>query len=120
MDFLTRVRVEQGDQVQKSRSSREWADAQEMPAVGAKKLPLDGRSCGFCKNDKGLKLPLWRMDVPRREESCRGVSGQKYCKQALLAARVARSSVYCQWNTAVERPPRGFVGRDSVGVFLLA
>ncbi|KAJ1180600.1 hypothetical protein NDU88_005821 [Pleurodeles waltl] len=44
MDFQTRVPVEQGDQVQKSRPSREWADAQEMPAVGAKKLLLGSRS----------------------------------------------------------------------------
>ncbi|KAJ1215314.1 hypothetical protein NDU88_002923 [Pleurodeles waltl] len=29
------------------------------------------------------------MDVPRREEACRGVPTQKDCKQALLAARVA-------------------------------
>ncbi|KAJ1154865.1 hypothetical protein NDU88_007608 [Pleurodeles waltl] len=50
VDFRTRVPVEQEDQVQESRQSREWADAQEMPAEGAKKLPPDGRSCGFCKN----------------------------------------------------------------------
>ncbi|KAJ1153057.1 hypothetical protein NDU88_005824 [Pleurodeles waltl] len=31
-----------------------------------------------------------------------------------------RGGVYRQWNTAVERPLRGFVCRDSMGVFLLA
>ncbi|KAJ1209796.1 hypothetical protein NDU88_005169 [Pleurodeles waltl] len=31
-----------------------------------------------------------------------------------------RSGVYRQWNSAVERPLRGFVGRNSMGVFLLA
>ncbi|KAJ1104308.1 hypothetical protein NDU88_001720 [Pleurodeles waltl] len=31
-----------------------------------------------------------------------------------------RGGVYRQWNTVVERPLRGFVGRDSMGVFLLA
>ncbi|KAJ1146916.1 hypothetical protein NDU88_013168 [Pleurodeles waltl] len=84
-----RVPVEQGDQVQESRQSRDWTDAQEMPAEGAKELPLDGRSCGFCKNEEGLKLPLWRMDVSRREEACRGVPTQKDRKQALQAARLA-------------------------------
>ncbi|KAJ1180200.1 hypothetical protein NDU88_005422 [Pleurodeles waltl] len=43
--------------------------------------------------------------------------GQYRCHRLL---GTMRGDVYRRWNTAVERPPRGFVGRDSVGVFLLA
>ncbi|KAJ1116150.1 hypothetical protein NDU88_004369 [Pleurodeles waltl] len=31
-----------------------------------------------------------------------------------------RGGVYRQWNTAVERPPRGFMGQNGMGVFVLA
>ncbi|KAJ1190093.1 hypothetical protein NDU88_006832 [Pleurodeles waltl] len=72
-----------------------WADAQEMPAAGAKKLLLDRRSCGFCRNAKGYRLPLWRTDPSRLVESCRRVFPLKERQQALLAANRAVSVFGC-------------------------
>ncbi|KAJ1176611.1 hypothetical protein NDU88_001882 [Pleurodeles waltl] len=37
-----------------------------------------------------------------------------------LGVYFERGGVYRQWNTAVERPPRGFVGRNGMGVIVLA
>ncbi|KAJ1137269.1 hypothetical protein NDU88_003682 [Pleurodeles waltl] len=45
------------------------------------------------------------MDVPRREESCRGVSVQKDRKQALLAARVAQDKEPTQKQAAPAEVP---------------
>ncbi|KAJ1209370.1 hypothetical protein NDU88_004748 [Pleurodeles waltl] len=37
-----------------------------------------------------------------------------------LCVYIERGGVYRQWNTAVERPPRGFVGQNGMGVIVLA
>ncbi|KAJ1097576.1 hypothetical protein NDU88_002694 [Pleurodeles waltl] len=95
MDFQSGVPVEQEDQVQKSQASRRWADAQEMPAVSAKELLLDSRSLGFCRDDKGYRLPLWRTDPARRGESCRSIFPPKDHQQVLLAANCAVSVFGC-------------------------
>ncbi|KAJ1190500.1 hypothetical protein NDU88_007238 [Pleurodeles waltl] len=47
-----------------------------------------------------------------------GLLKRQYRYQLLLG--MMHGGLYRQWNTTVERPLRGFMGRDGVGVFLLA
>ncbi|KAJ1084672.1 hypothetical protein NDU88_004818 [Pleurodeles waltl] len=58
MDSCLRVPVEQGDQVQKSQAARRWADAQEMPAVGAKKLLLGRRTVNTAGTTRSRDFPF--------------------------------------------------------------